>query len=66
VEGLVSRDLNFEIMLKKVNQFCNNSQVEEIIGLVLGWKLNTEENILKILCDLDLEHIASRYMFVYT
>ncbi len=60
------RDLNFEIMLHKVNVLCNNSQVEEIIGIVLDWKINTNENILRILCDLDLEHVAGRYMFVYT
>ncbi len=51
--------LNFEIMLHKISGLCNNSEVEDIIGMVLDWKLHTEENMLKILCDLDLEHIAA-------
>jgi hypothetical protein len=57
--------LNFEIMLHKISGLCNNSEVEEIIGMVLDWNLHTDENMLKILCDLDLEHIAAQHMFSY-
>lgn len=52
-------------MLSKINALCNNSQIEDIIGQVLEWKISKDENILKILCDLDLEHIAAKYMFTY-
>ena len=41
-----AKKLNFQIMLQKVNKLCNNSQVEGIIGKVLDWAIETEENIL--------------------
>ena len=59
------KQINFSIMLSKINKLCNNSQVEVIIGKVLDWSIETDENILQILCDLDLEHVAAKYMFTY-
>jgi len=52
-------------MLHKISSLCNNSEIEDLIGMVLEWKLHTDENMLKILCDLDLEHIAAAHMFSY-
>jgi hypothetical protein len=66
VDVIIEKYLNFEMILHKVNALCNNSQVEDIIGTILDWNIETDENILKILCDLDLERIAARYMFTYT
>ena len=64
-EDPVETLLTFEIMLRKVNVLCNNSEIEDLIGSVLEWKIHTDENMLKILIDLDLENIATKHMFTY-
>lgn len=33
-----------------------------MMAVVLKWKFETRENILKILCDLEHERIASKFM----
>ena len=60
---LISRFLNFEMIIEKVSSFCFNSEVEQVLASILDWKFTTEENILKILVDLELEHLAAKYMF---
>jgi len=60
---LISRYLNFEMIIEKVSNFCYNSEVEQVLASILDWKFTTEENILKILVDLELEHLAGKYMF---
>jgi len=51
-----------EMLVKKINEFYDYYQSEEILSIVLKWKFETRENILKILCELGHERVASKFM----
>lgn len=55
-----------EKLVKRINEFYDYHTSEEILSVVLKWKFETRENILKILCDLGHEKIATKFMFDHT
>lgn len=54
---------SIEKLVNRINEFFEYQSSEEILSVVLKWKFETRENILKILCDLGHERIATKFMF---
>eukprot|EP00347_Sterkiella_histriomuscorum_P009391 403341390 len=52
-----------EKLINRINEFYDYHTSEEILSIVLKWKFESKENILKILCDLGHERIATKFMF---
>lgn len=54
---------SLEKLIKRINDYYDYHSSEDILSQVLKWKFDAKENILKILCDLGHERIASKFMF---
>lgn len=51
-----------EILLYKISKIINDSELYEYLRVIFNWKLDNEENILKILCELGHEVLATKFL----
>lgn len=57
--------LTIEKLIIKVNNYFDFHTGEEILNTILNWKFETQDNILKILCEIGYERIAAKFMNEY-
>lgn len=48
--------------MKKVNSTFNFKEAEDMLKKIMMWRLPTEENVIKQLCDLGHERVAIIFM----
>ncbi|CDW85372.1 UNKNOWN [Stylonychia lemnae] len=61
-EDEISDIFTMEMLIAKINEYYDYFNSEEILSIVLKWKFEARENILKILCELGHERIAAKFM----
>ena len=49
-------------LVTKINEVFQHKEAEEHITKVLSWKFETHSNVLKLLCEMQHERIAAKFM----
>ena len=61
-----TRQYTIEELLQKIASTFTPKEAEELLTKVLSWNFPASSNLLKLLCDLQHESVAARFMQHYT
>lgn len=59
------RIFGFEELIDKAVKFFDHNEAESFLNKIMSWGMETENNILKQLCELNHEKVSAMYMNYY-